>query len=285
MRTRPLKACARCLEVRHLCDSHLIPASMLRLLRSDTLPTANPIHVSDTHHYTPSKPLIDYLLCEECEDLFRTRGEEWVAQNCQRSSDTFKLRDALLRHDYEIASDGVAKLYRASSIPEIQTDHLVYFGLSVIWRAGVHDWRAGHKTLHLELGPYLEPLRQFLRDEAAFPEGMVLAVSVSSIDYFPVVNNPESQKASGFRVHGFTVPGLNFLLFVGKILDVDRRHSTAPSPGRYIGIAPSLDHEHLTTALGRYSKAVEQDSAKHGEKSKLPALGFGCHNQRGPNIT
>ena len=123
MRKRPFKQCALCLKEKLLCDSHLIPASIMRLMRTKNLRNQNPIIVSDTLHYTTSKPCMDYLLCEECEKRFSTLGEQWVAQNCYRGKSSFKLQEALLRTSpVTTLPDGVI-LYRGGSIvPDIDRE-------------------------------------------------------------------------------------------------------------------------------------------------------------------
>jgi len=86
MRMRPFQQCALCLKEKLLCDSHLIPASIMRLIRSQHLRNPNPVVVSDTLHYTTSKPCMDYLSCEECERRFSRLGEQWVAKNATEES-------------------------------------------------------------------------------------------------------------------------------------------------------------------------------------------------------
>ena len=257
MRKRPFKHCALCLEEKLLCDSHLIPAGIMRLIRAQHLRNPNPIVVSDTIHYTTSKPCMDYLLCEGCEKRFSTKGEEWVSKNCYRGKKAFRIQEALSRNTpVTTLPDGVI-LYRGASIPEIDSEQLTYFALSVIWRAAVHKWRNGPRTVSLELGPYLEPLRQFLRGESPFPDCMMVVVRVSSLSgYAPSVNLPVSRPGSGFRVHAFAILGLTFLLVVGKMVDVIGQPNTWPSPDHFIGVVPEIDIEDQQRALMRYSKAI-----------------------------
>jgi len=152
--------------------------------------------------------------------------------------------------------DGVI-LYRGASIPEIDSEQLTYFALSVIWRAAVHKWRNGPRTVSLELGPYLEPLRQFLHGEAPFPDCMMVVVRVSSLsDCAPSVNLPVSRPGSGFKVHAFAILGLTFLVVVGKMLDVIGHPNTWSSPHHFIGVVPDIDNEDQQRALTRYSKAI-----------------------------
>jgi hypothetical protein len=256
VRKRPLARCRLCLEERLLCDSHLIPAAALSLLHSPNLKNPHPVQLGETDALRTSKQLKDYLLCEECEARFRVNGEDWVLANCWRSKQEFRIREALLRNKpFAVGSTGVAA-YKASEIPEIDTDRLIYFGLSIFWRASVHTWRTGKRIVHLELGRYSEALRLFLFDKQ-FPQHMLFVVRVSGVEeYMPVVSDPDSKKGEGHHVHQFSIPDLTFTLAVGqKIPDPRNRYCTAPSPERYIGISPRSDEHQLRRIASRLQDA------------------------------
>jgi len=78
-----------------LCNSHLIPASMYKTLRAPGKSNPNPTVFGDGYSYTTSKQVSDYLLCEECEQRFRSLGEDWVMANCFRDDKTFRIREML----------------------------------------------------------------------------------------------------------------------------------------------------------------------------------------------
>jgi hypothetical protein len=96
---------------------------------------------------------------------------------------------------------------------------LLYFGVSVLWRAGCHSWRWQGDSLKIELGPYLEPLRKFLYEDAPFPDRMALVVHVQQVEDFALrVVLPQSRREHGHHIHTFTIPGLLFFLSVGQLL-------------------------------------------------------------------
>jgi hypothetical protein len=191
-------------------------------------------------HYTTSKPFMDYLLCDECELLLSRRGENWVARNCCRGK-RFRIREALYAYQPDAIAEGIA-VFRAALIPEIDTEQLSYFAISVFWRAGVHTWTDGRRQVRIDLGPYLEPIRLFLRDETPLPDNMTLTVRVSSLNpCLRRVATPESRNASGYRLHQFVMMGITFTLEVGGIVDGTKTLCTYPSPDRFIGFAPETD--------------------------------------------
>ncbi len=71
-------------------------------------------------------------------------------------------------------------------MPEVNIPALTYFAASIFWRGSIHPWKSDG-TRPVPLGPYEEPLRQYLLGEADFPEEMTLSVVVrmpSEISHF-----------------------------------------------------------------------------------------------------
>ncbi len=131
--------CKLCLQTRNLCDSHLIPAAIYKLMRSATVTPADPLVITENTTFTSSKQPSDYLLCIECEERFRRGGEDLVIQQCYRMGEGFALRDLVLAA--KLLDDGdVAKIYSTQSNPAINADALAYFAVSVFWRASAHRW-------------------------------------------------------------------------------------------------------------------------------------------------
>jgi hypothetical protein len=249
--------CGLCQQRRLLCDSHLIPAAALSLLLSPNLRNPNPIHVGDAHHFTTSKPLKNYLLCEDCERRFSAHGEDWVLGHSLRQDGEFKIREALLSTTpFTAFHDGLA-IYRGASIREVDLDQLVYFALSIFWRAAAIEWKREARIVKIELGPYLEPLRLFLLNRGPFPDSMALVVRVTSDRQpIPIVNEPESRNHSGFRLHAFSVPGLTFFLLVGARLPNGLLgHCTAPCSDGFIGLGTGIDADDFLRLGSRLSKA------------------------------
>lgn len=55
--------------------------------------------------------------------------------NCCRYPDGFKIRDAMLAHAPYAAHEGMT-VYEGARIPEIDCEKLIFFAMSVYWRAG-----------------------------------------------------------------------------------------------------------------------------------------------------
>jgi hypothetical protein len=220
-----------------LCDSHLLPAATFRGLRANGLGNPNPVRFKGDRAYTTSKAVTTYLLCEDCEQRFRRNGEDRVLSRCYLPDGTFPIREALLASVPLTNRNGMV-LYTGSAIPEINCDRLIYFAMSVFWRAAAHAWPEGKDRFGIDLGPFREPFRLFLLDQAAFPDNCALAVRVSGLtEFLDRAWFPQSAKKQGFHVHQFSIPGLTFLLATGQRVPrgfIDA--STAPSPQRYLAI-------------------------------------------------
>lgn len=243
---RPFRQCALCGEERELCASHLMPKGTYRILRSKVHKNPNPVVVNrERPTYTTSKQVVDYLLCGECEQRFSRYGEDWVLKHCYRDEKNFPLREILRRH--KSLSDGEILVYPSARIPEIDSARLIYFAMSVLWRAGVHTWPWEGDEIHIQLGPYLEPIRKFLLDKQGFPSNMALFVRVLAINYLLQTSRPpESANHDGAHSHHFAMPGIAFLLVVGKRgLEGSETASTAPGPERYICVYRNADVQDL----------------------------------------
>jgi hypothetical protein len=138
-------------------------------------------------------------------------------------------------------------VYAGNGIPELQVEKLIYFAMSVFWRAGAHVWRRNGQELHIELGPFLEPTRRFLLGEDRFPARTGLAIRVSGLSkMLETAHLPESQRENGYHAHGFSIPGLAFLLTTGQLVpNAFLQSATAPSPERFVAICPAADVEDL----------------------------------------
>jgi hypothetical protein len=160
--------CRLCLQHRELKDSHLLPRSMYKLLRSPGTAEPNPLFIGSEKVGTNSGQYRDRLLCGECEDRFSKLGETWVMGNCWREDEIFLIRDALRAHTPTEHIPGILTVYEAASVPSIKTAHILYFAASVFWRAAVHRWRIpGHPTVvETTLGSYEEVMRGFLLQQA-----------------------------------------------------------------------------------------------------------------------
>jgi hypothetical protein len=110
------------------------------------------------------------------------------------------------------------KIYHAAQIPEINISALTYFAASMFWRGSVYPWKRDG-TCPVPLGPYQEPLRQFLLGVAEFPRDITLNVVVrepSTIRH--LTHEPLGEWRGDLFVSKFPMPGLAFSLNAGKSL-------------------------------------------------------------------
>jgi hypothetical protein len=192
---------------------------MYKLLRSPGTNEPNPLFISKEQVRTISNQYKNPLLCSECEDRFSRLGETWVIGNCWREDGHFAIHDALKTRAPVEHMPGILTVYESAAIPSIKTDHILYFAASVFWRAAVHRWRIpAHPTvIETNLGSYEEAMRLFLMQQAPFPSSMALIVRVAEdLSGVRVAWMPNDWNQEGFRAHQFGIPGLSFLLLVGR---------------------------------------------------------------------
>ena len=243
---RPTAACGLCGQVRLLCRSHLLPRAFYRLLRGDGIenPNPNPHFLDETFHQQIPSQGADYLLCENCEQMFSRNGEDWALDHCYRGREIFRLHSYLANAE-SVVNTGTLFAYEAARIPEINADALAYFAASVFWRAAARNWHIQRQLIMAtSLGTvYQEHFRRFLYGESDFPDFAVMVVIVS--------RNPEPALAAIFPIvfrqhdyfhHCFHIPGIGFHLFLGRQIPTRfRRFCLVHSPHRMIYSSNTID--------------------------------------------
>lgn len=114
---------------------------------------------------------------------------------------------------------------------------MVYFGASVFWRASAGSFRNSEAPGSLiSLGTYEEDFRRFLLGQGEFSQNSAIWIAISNTPSpAPVMNFPISQRVNSYYQHIFEIPGMSFLLFVGKQLTkYIREFCAARSPERII---------------------------------------------------
>ena len=211
--------CALCHQVRELRDSHLVPKALYRLTRLKTRGTADPVIVTSKVRRPTSFQARKHLLCADCEARFDRNGEDWVMRHCYRGYDRFRLRKLLggSKAIYTDANDELV-VYDASAVAGMSIEKMVYFAVSVFWRASVCDWESsGQPYAAISLGArYQEQVRRFLLGQADFLQNAALMLVVSQLPRphvtfsFPYTTRLETRHA-----HTLHIPGLTFQLSLG----------------------------------------------------------------------
>lgn len=197
--------------------SHLLPRALYKRVRDETRANPNPVLLSSQSESTTSRQVQRPLLCSKCEDRFNKNGENWILDHLGGEGRSFKLREILIKYEPILV---VADLWRfpCVGIPEVRTGALCYFALSVIWRTSVCDWKFDSDIRRLPLSEcHLEDLRRFLLGDSHCPESVGVIVIVSSDDeHSRSYILPQSSREGCYF---FTIPGLDFRVFIGDELN------------------------------------------------------------------
>jgi hypothetical protein len=212
--------CKLCLKDSDLRESHLLPAAVYRMCRPESGEITDPVGIRNDpktktlHVFQSSRQITGYVLCTDCEQTLNANGEDWVLPQLS-TLQGFPLYDKLITVKPEIVEQNVAA-YASVKVPDIRTDFLIHVAMGIFWKAGVHDWQTGHGWLRLELGPYREEMRSFLLG-GLFPRHAWLMISIVPPS-LPTISAymPYSSKVDGFTFHSFYVPGIEFMLTLGK---------------------------------------------------------------------
>lgn len=207
--------CRLCLEEKELQFSHLLPRALYRLVGRASDPVhPDTVQISVDGRKRSSEQARRHILCTQCEERFNSKGERWVLHNCYRGQGRFRLRTDVRSRAALAAEEGI----EAYSTSQEEVSYLTYFSLSVIWRASLCDWPSRGRTYEsINLGPYQEEMRRFLNDEGELPERIALTIILSQLGK-PVLtfSFPVSYRVEACRCHRFHIPGMSFVLEVGK---------------------------------------------------------------------
>lgn len=211
--------CGLCLKSRELKVSHCLPAALYRLAREPGRKNPNPVVTRPTNTLTSSKQVSAHFLCESCEQRFSSAGENLVLAECARSRTEFKLRQRLNKLSPLVKSEGPISIYDAQAALGGALDKYLYFAASVFWRAAAHKWKWGIQAVRrIFLGEaYQEQFRRYLLGEVGLPSSARIFLHVSSeAEVGTTTIFPCTSRIKGTHRHKFYIPGLLFILFLGR---------------------------------------------------------------------
>lgn len=233
----PLGTCKMCLRKRNLVSSHLVPAAIYDYCREGK---HRPIRVGDGFVVPTDRQTQDYLLCTECEDVLNKRGERWVSDKLATWERRFPLYDALTKLPALFNEHGMA-MYLAEQNPKIEVDKLIHFAMGLFWKASVHPWKAGTTNPRIDLGPYSEEIRKWLRNESKFPGFIYLVVVEEKPQKAQItINEPYEAVRQGWRTFLLHVPGVLCMLAVGKVVDESIRTLAITNTGNPVNVSEEL---------------------------------------------
>jgi len=218
-----------------------------------------------------SRQLQHRLLCQVCEDVLNKGGENWLLPLLATIDKKFPLLDIIEQFEADVV-DGELRTYAASRNPGIKIDKLIHFMMGVFWKASIHSWEGGNKGPRIELGPYGERVRTFLRGETPFPKNMGLVLSVSPREKALVsFSAPYRNPVNEFHSFTFHIPGVLCVLCVGKNLG-------ASMP--YICFAANPAHPILVADLAKDIASVGASIFGKAHKSRKLIEYMGRKNPR-----
>lgn len=217
--TAAVAPCGLCQNTRVLCDSHLFPAAIYKQLRDPSSKTnQNPVVIRPGKAFTSSKQVSSYFLCGECEQRFDRYGGKYVLTQYAHSNGQFKLRDQILSVT-PLEETPQCKVYDVQERLGRKVEQYLYFAASIFWRASAHRWELNGEPLKpISLGAvYQRQFREYLLNQADFPLNARIWVFISSEDPpLPVLIEPCTFRVNNVHRHKFYIPGLLFILFLGK---------------------------------------------------------------------
>lgn len=218
----PIGQCPLCRETRTIVDSHLIPKGVYKYCRP---PGGHAIAVSPEYFGQTDRQVHGYLLCSGCEQILSSGGEAWLLPLLAEYKGPFPFYDILTRFEPELV-DGDTAGYAAARNPDILCDKLTHFAMGIFFKAAVHSWRGRKTEPMINLGPYREAVRAFLRSEKDFPAHMALTIGVMPVPVkLATLEYPVRGNENRWHYFSFYVPGIRFVLAVGKSLSAGLRHA------------------------------------------------------------
>ena len=268
----PIGKCRMCLDKKSLVRSHLMPAALYDYCRKRE---HRPIKVGGGFVIPTDRQTQDYLLCEDCEDVLNAGGERWILGKLATWERTFPLYDLLTKVP-PLFDEGDMVVYLAGQNPTIEVEKLTHFALGLFWKASVHSWRGNTTDPRINLGPYSEEIRKWLRGQSAFPEYVYLIIVVEKPERAQIaMNDPYEGVRGEWRTHFVHVPGVLFMMSLGKTVDDSVRALSITNAGNPISLsdaltadveklmATTLRNSHKTQAFLRAKAKAEAERRKH----------------------
>lgn len=218
-----VQKCPMCLETKEVVSSHLHPAALYLSLRSAE--DASPVRVGDDVIMHTDRQMQQPLLCRGCEDILNKGGETWTIPKLATATKSFPLYDILMKVPAAVGVD-VGGIYLAADNPEIDVTKLTHFGMGIFWKASVNAWKAKEKEPMIQLGPYSDSIRTWLRGERGFPENICISIMLSKPERALIaLHGPVMAYRKVWRSFLLYVPGIAFTLYTGKLLEPEMKET------------------------------------------------------------
>jgi hypothetical protein len=236
-----LEICPLCLLPKELVISHFIPAAAYKPLYAENLSVNEPMVMTPRKIFQSSRQITGRNLCSDCEHILNEGGEMWTLDKLATLS-TFVLRDIVCTAPLIVNEDDF-KVFNCEALPELKIDKLVHFSAGLFWKSAACTWPMLNGPVNqIDLGPYKEPLRQFVLGLAPFPRDMCLIIYLDA-KKTPLIamTPPRKFKSVNFHMFAFYLHGLQCLLCVGKMAPREvGDFCVATANGRPIFVIPDV---------------------------------------------
>lgn len=245
--------CKLCLKTKELQQSHLLPAAAYKHLRGNEIGNENPVFVSNANSASKasmvqtSEQIQDYVLCWDCEQILRSRGEDWVLRRLavgEASPLYHALQHAVptdTRSDFTCSTLGN---------PEFDIGQIAHFALGVFFKMAAYEWRIGRKLRKFEFGPYLEQIRLYLLGEGPFPADASLIFCIHPPTTAPKrIVVPYEWEKSECRTYGFIVIGLEFALGLGRRISRAQRQLCFVTGSQHLVVVANVTEKSMNDAF------------------------------------
>jgi hypothetical protein len=200
--------------------SHLMSSALYKLCAP---PGGKPIAFNSEIVLESSRELQHPLLCFDCEDILNRGGEEWMVPLFARFDGLFPFHE-LMAQEPPAVVDGHVKVFAAAKNPRLDTGKITHFAMGIFWKAAVHSWRGDRTQPLIDLEPYTQEIRRYLRSEAPFPVEAILMVGVVPPPVrhiaFTLPYKGSSDAGNNFVLY---VLGIEFTLLIGKAITEEQR--------------------------------------------------------------
>lgn len=170
-----LGTCKLCLKPGELCNSHIVPAGLYKLLDPGDDAVSNgglrdPLYFANNKSYPWSKQPRQYLLCRPCEEILN-KDETYVIPLLYKYDEPFKLLALMVP-----PSSGSEPLFLRTTPRTVDAPSISRFALGLMWRASIATIPP-FDLFHLDPGPE-EAARLHLLGTGPWPKEMVMEMAV-----------------------------------------------------------------------------------------------------------
>ena len=182
-----IKKCKLCGLEKPLRNSHYLPKALYKLVRAEQLENPNPVMSVNGKLVQISDQFRGHVFCANCEDRLNKNGELWTLKNMPQTYNSASPLQAALQSLVPSHVEPGLKVYNVSNSPGFDLQKLIYFGMSIFWRAAVHNWKSsnGKEANKIELGAYEEPIHNYLLGMTPFPDNLAVTIDILAIHTSP----------------------------------------------------------------------------------------------------